>query len=348
MPVPVSVTFRDQITGRINDLLIDEDKPCAHSQNLIGYLAGALLNYKDEGIEFTPSVVLCDEIESVIRSFPGAVAHTIGRAPLDPASGPRILKDCGPLSGHNWFMFIERNADGYVSYGVFTYYRLPTTIPLHEGIAIDATQFCVLLRKISTNTIEITGAKGSKLTLIFSTMREPVPLGNPVENFARACCSQLTKVDRVDEFLVYFSQLLESALALSHGTILICSSNAPQTFSVELKDAIPVSPLLDFYAAFSEFAATNTAGSILTLQRCEELLEGFLRCDGMIVFDRVGRVTAYRVFYRPVSSGPVVSGIVGGARRRAFEGLKELMNAQTPSVLFRSHDGLTLYHGVSA
>jgi hypothetical protein len=49
MPVAISVTFRDQTTGRINDLLMDEHRACAQSQNLLGYLAGALLNYKDEG-----------------------------------------------------------------------------------------------------------------------------------------------------------------------------------------------------------------------------------------------------------------------------------------------------------
>jgi hypothetical protein len=50
-PMPESrfVTFRDQTTGRINDLLEDEHKPCAPTQNLLAYLAGALLSYRDEG-----------------------------------------------------------------------------------------------------------------------------------------------------------------------------------------------------------------------------------------------------------------------------------------------------------
>lgn len=114
-----------------------------------------------------------------------------------------------------------------------------------------------------------------------------------------------------------------------------------------MKDAVPLSPLLDFQAAFSEFQTANTAGSILSLQRCEELLQGFLRCDGMIVFDTCGRVIAYRVFFRPM--GKVASdadGVVGGARRRAFEGVKDLVGKKLTSVLFRSQDGLTLHHGV--
>jgi hypothetical protein len=346
MREPISVSFRDQTTGRINDLLIDEHQACAQSQNLLGYLAGALLNYKDEGLEFTPSVILCDGLEFFLRSFPGSVAHTIGTAPLDPSSGPKVLKDCGPLSSENWFIFIERTDKGCIRYGVFTYFRLPTAIPLHEGIAIDPTRFCVLLRKVSPSTIEIRGAKGNNLTLIFSTLRGAASSGELIEKFARACCRNLSAQD--DGFQTYLTRLLDSAIAVSHGTILLCAEHLDLNQVVELQDAIRVSPLLDFYAAFSEFRAVNTAGSILTLQRCEELLHGFLRCDGMIVFDTLGRVTAYRVFYRPMEKERPATGIVGGARRRAFEGVKSLVGNRLVSALFRSQDGLTLYHGAAA
>ena len=164
MPQPVTITFRDQTTGKINDLLIDEGQPSAPSQNLLAYLAGALVNYKEEGIELTPSVVLCDNIQEVLRIFPGALSHRVGTAPLDPSSGPMVLKHCAPLSGRHWFIFIERVANDTMNYGVFTYFRLPTAIPLHEAITINTNQFCILVRKTSPNTIEIRGAKGSVLT----------------------------------------------------------------------------------------------------------------------------------------------------------------------------------------
>lgn len=152
MPGPQSVTFRDQTTGKINDLLIDEGRPCAQSQNLLAYLAGALLSYRDEGIEFSPALLFCDNIEEALLSFPGALTHQVGRLALDPASGPQILKDCAPLSNQNWFIFIERVNDSTVNYGVFTYFRLPTAIPLHEGITIADNIFSILIRKISPTT----------------------------------------------------------------------------------------------------------------------------------------------------------------------------------------------------
>ena len=140
--------------------------------------------------------------------------------------------------------------------------------------------------------------------------------------------------------------MIEEALTLSHGTILICGHDLDLAAVREMQDAVLVSPLLDFQSAFLEFQTANTAGSILALQRCEELLHGFLRCDGMIAFDTSGRITAYRVFFRPVAASSETQ-VTGGARRRAFEGVKSLVGNQLLSALFRSQDGLTLEHGVN-
>lgn len=347
MPAVVSVTFRDQITGKINDLLLDEDKACAHTQNLLAYLAGALVGYRDEGVEFLPSIVICDNIQTALQAFPGAVKYEIGQAPLDPASGRRILKDCAPLSNTNWFVYIERIDATSIKYGVFTYLRLPTAISLSEGITIGKSQLAVLLRRVSSNTIELRASKGSVLTLVFSTLREPTVQADGVSEFAAKCCIDLPAAGASTGFSTYFRSLLDGELSSSHGTILACAAPNVDLAQVPgIADAVLVRPALDFHTAFSDYHSTRTADSILGLQRCEELLRGFLRCDGIVVFDTTAKVVAYRMFYRP--SGPVqASGttVVGGARRRAFEGLKGLVGPSLKSVLFRSQDGLTLHHG---
>lgn len=343
MPEAVSLTFRDQATGKINDLLIDEDKACAATQNLVAYLAGTLFDYKDEGVEFLPAILICDNIKEKLQSFPGAITHHVGDASFDPASGRKILKDCAPLSSENWFVFIERAADR-VRYGVFTYFRLPTAISLHEGISIGDV-FSILVRKVSRTTVEIRGTKGSILSLIFSTVREGVVDVGGVSKFTADCCQQIP-APISDEFRRYFSRILETELSSSHGTILACVNGTDLKDIPELSDAVEVTPALDFGAAFSDYQQAGTAAAILTLQRCEELLRGFLKCDGIIVLDRTSRIIAYRVFYRPPQAAdPTVDKVTGGARRRAFEGLKTLVGTKLVSVLFRSQDGLTIYHG---
>lgn len=98
MPFNTTLTLRSQTTGGINDLLGDEGLQCMPSQNLLAYLAGALLNYKDEGVEFSPSIVFCESVDAISQAIPGLVRYQIGTAALSPDSGSRILKDCAPLA----------------------------------------------------------------------------------------------------------------------------------------------------------------------------------------------------------------------------------------------------------
>lgn len=347
MPPPNLVSFRAQTTGGISDLLGDEGLACAGSQDLLSYLAGALLSYKEEGVEFLPSIVLCNSVVDFLTAFPGSIYHVIGEARLGSEAGPRILKDCAPLSGTNWYIFIERDENnGKIRYGVFTYFRTPTAIPLHEGVTINPNQFSVLIRKASTNTIDIRGSRGHALILLFSTLRELTDSTEPISKFATQCGEQIEDEGLQAEFSLYFFRLLEALLTSCHGTILACGNELDFDAANELKDAVHVEPQIDFFSAFSEFKATNSADAILSLQRCEELMKGFLRCDGIIVMDGLGRVSAYRVFFKPADAADDADGqVVGGARRRAFEGLKPLVGNQLDCILFRSQDGQTLYYG---
>ena len=205
---------------------------------MLGYLAGALLNYKEEGLDLSPSIILCDDLVSLLHSFPGAISYTIGFAALDSSSGPKILKDCGPLSSSNWFIFLKRVENNRVRYGVFTYFKLPTAIPLHEAIAINSSIFCILIRKISTNAIEFRGSKGNTLVFVFSTTRGSIETNGPIEKFANACCERLRGQTLHANFRLYLGRLLESALTSSHGTILLCSDKEDLTLVPELADAI--------------------------------------------------------------------------------------------------------------
>jgi hypothetical protein len=341
------ISLRTQTNGAIQDFLKDEELVCAHSIALISSLAGTLLNYKDEGVSFVPNVVYCSSIEDFLNTFPGSVFHQIGSTSLEDSAVSRVLKDCAPLSGDNWYIYIQRSSDGKsISYGVFAYFRLPTALSLADGLEINSGQVAILLKKISSNTIEIRGAKGNSLTILFSTMREESNMSKPIAQFAKDCCAGVPAGEDVSGFSIYFKSMLNRLLSNCHGTILICEESGKISAITEMKDHIVINPMLDFHKAFSDYDGAKSAETILALQRCEDLLSGFLRCDGMISFNNLGSVTAYRIFYRPseaaVGDAPKVN---GGARRRAFESLKPLVKKGIVSALFRSQDGNTLYAG---
>jgi hypothetical protein len=324
----------------------DEGLTCQASLNILSFLAGALLNYQEEGVNLSPHIVFCQGIDEVVRAFPGSVKHVIGEVPLSPESAKRILKDCAPLAIRNWCLYLERPNSTALRYGVFSYIKLPTTLPLEQAVSVLEGVFCILLRKKSPSVIEMCGSSGHTLSLTFSTVREEDEPSNPVAQFAKDCCRDLEGA-RTSGFEDYFCDFLEHALAESHGTILVCALPQQLGSIQDFKPGTLLQPTLDLAVAFSEWREANSAKSILNLQSCEELLKGFIDCDGIVAFDTSTKALAYRVMYRP--SKPATDSetqAVGGARRRAFEGIRTLVGGQLVSALFRSQDGFTEHAGV--
>jgi hypothetical protein len=112
--------------GSVSDFISDEGLSCQESQNLLSALAGALLSYKNEGMDLSPTVLFCTNTEAVFESFPGSVKHAVGTAPLGAGCVNQILKDCAPLATRSWSIFIERTTSGQARYGVFNYTPAPS------------------------------------------------------------------------------------------------------------------------------------------------------------------------------------------------------------------------------
>lgn len=77
--------------------------------------------------------------------------------------------------------------------------------------------------------------------------------------------------------------------------------------------------------------------SLDSLHRKAEVVKGMLCCDGISLFDERARLLGYRCFVSISQS----SGIVGGARKRAFAALKRRLHRGLSSVFIQSQDGLT-------
>jgi hypothetical protein len=303
-------------------------------------LIGDLVGYQEEGVELSPTILVTDNIATVCAFFPGSVYYEVGSAALGELSAKRVLKDCAPLTSENWHIYVQR--DSRLRYGVFSYSRLPTTLPLEDAISLSAG-LAILAKKVDRSAVDLVGGKGSRLHLSFSTTREEYQAPVTTTAFANACCAELTNPD--PDFATYLSRCVDDALYASHGTILVCvNGNAEDVEG--LADFVPVNPALDFYSGFAAYRSSDRADVLVGVQRAEELLRGFAQCDGILVFNQTAQVIAYRAFYNAPAAG--AEGISGGARRRAFEGLKSKLGSGLTAILFRSQDGLTIYEEVQA
>lgn len=346
-----TVSFREQTSGRITDLLSDEGLVCGQTQGVLAILVGALANYKEEGVELTPTILVCDSIEEVLKLIPGAIKYQIGTAGLDQDAAKKILKECAALAAGDWFVYIERDAGGY-SFGVASSSNGPTSVSLSEVIKIREQGFSIIIRRIAESTVELVGSKGSELALVFSTVREAPAQSaeEAIRSFSLECVASIEDAPEKEKFLVYFCRMITRVLEASHGTILVCHPGGHANGVEELSESTALTPVMDLYQAFCEYLADPSAQALVRLQNFERLLAGLVNSDGVVAFSDSGEVIGYRGFFKPRGNqradeqgkvAPVV--VVGGARRRAYEGIVACIGAALSGVLFRSQDGLTLF-----
>ena len=217
-----------------------------------------------------------------------------------------------------------------------------------DGITLSADVFSVLMKRINDKTIKVIGSKGSINTFLFSTSREEETDADAVSKFSEEAAQLVeTEEDRV-AFCSYLKATIDGLLRGSHGCILACIGDEADLNGIpELQDRIPLDPPLDLYGAFAAFKAGNSSEDLANLQATFGLAQGLVQSDGIVILDRQGRIVAFRAFYRP-QGGQEAPKVIGGARRRAFEGAKALVGASLRGLLFRSQDGLTLFHGTEA
>ena len=341
MAKQATVSLRVSTRGEITEFLEQEGRACAFSNQIISGLIGKLWNYKEEGVELSPAVVISDDITTFGRALPGFTRIQLGCCDATEDAAKRILKDCAPLTGESSLIFVERKDDGkQLPYGIFSFLRTPTAIGIEESILLDENQFAVLVKKSAPTTLQLLGSRKNSVSILMSTLRESDNSHSEIDRFISDVIAGID--DTEGKFRKYFKRLLERELSACHGTILVCSASDVYPGLACIADRISLVDGIDFFGHFQDFVKENGAEPLLKLQRAEDLLRGFLACDGMILFSNTGKIIAYRVFYRAAKTEDEVA-VVGGARRRAFAGVCALRTNDLKSTLFRSQDGTTEY-----
>ena len=335
------VSLHVSTRGELADFLEREDKDCAYSNKVISGILGKLWNYREEGVELSPSIVFTDDIVTFSKKLPGFSRLVIGKCISSEDAAKKILKDCAPLTGESSLIFVERCGDGAeLEYGIFSFLRTPTAIGIEEALTLDDTQFAVLVKKSSPTTLQVMGSKGNSVSIFMFTTQEDDTSDTEILKFIRDITSEINS--DTENFKKYLEKLLFRELAECHGTILLCASDDVHENTPCISDRISLDEHINLLGLFETFCQSNDVDSLLQLQRAEDLLKGFLLCDGMITFSTNGQIQSYRVFYEAVDSGEAQQ-VVGGARRRAFSGIASLQSNELKSALFRSQDGTTEY-----
>ena len=329
-----NITLRTHLIGNVTDFCTESNLPFITPAILVDLIVH-LSRYQEEGARLFPQVYLTDNIDSLVRMLPHG-ERLLLRTTTPTTEGIRdMLKACAPIATRDWRVFGNYSA-GAMSFGVFRGSSSPIAVPVDDVLLVPPTDTPVIkAHQVADECVQIRNSKGAFRHILFNHEREDSP--PPLQHLQDFIASVTQRVDEGDKDTVqsYLQRIISEALSTSHGCLwAVTSMNSPPKF---LRDGIFFDRPIDFHDMIKRLGASDM--SLDVLDRKAEVVRGMLCCDGISLFDQRARLLGYRCFV----SIPRSSGVVGGARKRAFAALKRRLRKGLISVFFQSQDGLTQF-----
>lgn len=343
-------TLRKTLNGELMDFISKENFFDTNVVNCIVWLLVQLSRYQEEGVVLYPRFVMCDAISLLLPQVQGADLMKIGSGPQDISTMHRALKQCAPLARDEWIAYVQRTSIGF-DYGIFRKAGPPNGIDLREQFVSSMVVppekgGVILISQVANRVVELVGARVHAVTYHLSAADEeqPSPL-LAIGTLARAITGDVENSAVKEETRAFVESALADALRRGHGTLIAVAKpgGVPPELSRENDSVCLDDSPVDIADAMVEHALERSAESHGRALAQAKLIEGMLATDGITVFESNGRVTRYNVFVKSAdASGTAMN---GGARRRAFEALKALVDdGKLLLAFFRSADGDSEIH----
>ena len=339
----MNITFRTQLLGSVTDFCQESGLPMATPGVLVDLIV-RLVRYQEEGVRLSPRVYLTDNIDLLINMLPEGEKLRLSSTTADSVGIESMLKICAPLAVGEWNIFGHQYAER-MNFGIFRGSGSPISVGVDEVVLTDQDEAIVIkAHQVAEECVQIANSKGSLHHVFFNDRKEDsLPPLQYIENLIRSITRRVNDGEK-EAVQVFLTKALMAALPKTHGCILaVTSMNRPPKILSD--DAVFLAEPIDFPSLIRKLKNNkNVDGSLYLLEKKAEIFEGMLRSDGITLFDQSGRLLGYRCFIR--LSGR--SGVVGGARRRAFEALKTHLGRRGLSAAFmQSHDGWTDFEETS-
>jgi hypothetical protein len=335
-----SISFKNELTGRILSFLTDEGWECAQTTSALVEIVANLADYREEGEPLFPKVFICDDIERMVAKLgTKGITLKIGNGPKTPETIADALKKCAQLAGNGWSIFILRQQSKY-EYGVFIAPNEPTALDTTELLTEihDTSYPVILVSQLAHNVVEIRGSSQRQLFCHLSALQS-------MQAHQSADVCKLADVITVDvnkkyreQINITLSRSLDTALRASHGSLVAVISHRRKALPKNISDAVILSPPISLQKQVVEYLEHRDIYSMMRLKAVESLMAGMIRSDGIVVFTSDARIVGYRAFLRSKRNG-MHEKVSGGARRRAYDGLACMIGHELTAAFIRSEDG---------
>ncbi len=336
-------SIRNPLQGELFDFLKSSGFESTHITELVRDLTCLLASYREEDVSLFPEVFILPSPDVISLLSPGTKRIILGNLTFNSDAAPRILKDAASLATGGWAVYVVKTAEQTAEYGVFRALTHSFATGAEEAMLETKAQSpVVLIRNRGRLVVELRNAKGQVFTACFTSAApsESVFAKNVLE-FASVAASAVS-ADQVGSFVNYLSRLLADLLQHCHGALLAAHVPTQDGRPTDaLKDGLWLPDPIDFAVHHATAVKANDAQSLSTLQSLENLLEGMVRSDGVVVFATNGSVVGYRIFLKPNDEEKKELPDKGGGRRRTFALMQRRLGTSLRAAFFKSHDGDT-------
>ncbi len=337
-----TISFRSQLKETLSDFLAKEEMTCPHTEEGLLELVVALSSYTEEGHPLFPEIMICDNLATALSLLQGSDPLKVGVGPRTAATIGLALKKCAPLARSGWVVYVLRQPE-QIEYGVFRAPPSPTALHIRDTVLSLSKEEhrpqILVASQLAQKVVEIVGARSGVLHVHLSaTPDDAPPPHDAIDGMVLAACKDIDQADR-EQAESYLRTSLSNALRQGHGALIgvIKADGDAQSISgdgVHFGQAIS---LPDLIKQHQNLHSDQTLGSLIAYAG---LLTGMLGSDGMVLIDSKARLVGYNLFVKSNVDGKSQGELLGGARRRAFKALQELVSGGKLTACFiRSSDG---------
>lgn len=327
-----NITFRTHLLGSVTEFCQNSYlATLQNSLNLVDLIV-RLARYQEEGLKMFPRVYLTNNIKEIIRMLPDAESLKIGICEKNSEGIKLSLKKCAPMANGGWMIYVNEMIDN-IEYGIFKGSSNPTAVLVDDVIMTPNENLNIVkVFQVADGCVEIRANNGESHYVFLSHRREDDP--PPLQHLDRLVQSITAGVNTNNRPAVssYLKRVLYESLVKSHGCIIAVTNmkRAPKVLS---RDGVILEAPIDFEELIAKFRKDVIPQSLIDSK--SDILSGMLNSDGILLFDNRARILGYNIFVAISNNASAF----GGARRRAFESLKGIINRGLCSVFMQSHDG---------
>lgn len=332
------LSSREECLSAIIEVLTEEGFPSTeiHVNGIIDII-DQISDYYEEGCKLYPEVLIVKS-RDMILSYPGRHFRLYcGEIALHQFK--QAMKLCAPVAVDNWNIYIILQDDNTIEYGLISTEEKETSLSLRT-IALRQAEdddHLLYIRNVGGKNVEI--ARKKDYILISLTLQDYISTQDVnISELAESIVSDVQDNEDAKRFIL---KVILDALNEGHGNLIaVCKEQDLDAVLAYMTGGAKLCPFINIPMLLEADKVDGTNKTSVEIKSNVSVIKHILNHDGITVFSTEGKVLAFH--YIIDNSKAINTDIVGGARTKAYEAMKQIPELQT--VFFKSQEGITKIH----